>query len=50
MASSSLVNKVMAFLRSPQGQRMVSQGRQQLSRPGNRSKLQALLARFRGRR
>jgi hypothetical protein len=50
MASSSLVNKVMAFLRSPQGQRMVDQGRRQMARPGNRSKLQALLARFRGRR
>lgn len=44
------MNRVMAFFRSPQGQRLVAQGRQQMSRPGNRSKLQALLARFRGRR
>ncbi len=49
-SSSSLMNRVMAFLRSPQGQRMVAQGRQQLSRPGNRSKLQALLTKLRGRR
>jgi hypothetical protein len=50
MASSSLLNRIMAFFRSPQGQRLVAQGRQHMSRPGNRSKLQALLARFRGRR
>lgn len=50
MASSSLMNRVMAFLRSPQGRRMVDQGRRQMSRPGNRSKLQGLLAKLRGRR
>jgi hypothetical protein len=50
MASSSLLNRIIAFFRSSQGQRLITQGRQQMSRPGNRSKLQALLARFRGRR
>ncbi|GAA0915827.1 hypothetical protein GCM10009557_88500 [Virgisporangium ochraceum] len=50
MASSSFVNRVLAFFRSPQGRRLVDQGRRQLSQPGNRSKLQALLAKLRGRR
>lgn len=48
MASSSLINRLKAFLSSPQGRRVVDQGRRQLSDPRNRSKLQALLARFRG--
>lgn len=50
MASRSLLNRILAFFQSPQGQRIVARGRQQMSQPGNRSKLQALLARFRGRR
>lgn len=50
MASQSLLNRAIAFFRSPQGQRLVDQGRRQMARPGNRSKLQGLLARFRGRR
>jgi hypothetical protein len=50
MASSSFLNRVMTFFRSPQGRRLVDQGRRQLSRPGNRSKLQALIGRLRGRR
>lgn len=50
MASSSLLNRVMAFFRSPQGQRMVAQGRRQMAQPGNRSKLQGLVAKLRGRR
>jgi hypothetical protein len=50
MASSSFLSRVVAFFRSPQGRRLVDQGRRQMSRPGNRSKLQALAARLRGRR
>jgi hypothetical protein len=50
MATSSFLSRVMAFFRSPQGRRLVDQGRRQLSQPGNRSKLRALVARLRGRR
>lgn len=57
MASSSLLNRVMAFFRSPQGRQLVDRGRQGMNRrggqgrpgmarPGNRSKLSALLSRF----
>lgn len=50
MASSSFLSRVMAFFRSPQGRRLVDQGRRQLAQPGNRGKLQALMSRLRGRR
>jgi hypothetical protein len=39
----------MAFFRSPQGRRLIDQGRRDLARPGNQSKLRSLLARFRRR-
>ena len=44
----SLVQKLSAFLNSPQGRRIVSEGRRQLAKPENQNKLRALLARFRG--
>jgi hypothetical protein len=50
MASSSLLNRIMAFLRSPQGRRIVDQGRRNLARPGTQSKLRALIGRFTRRR
>jgi hypothetical protein len=50
MASSSLLNRIMAFLRSPRGRRLVDQGRRNLNRPGTQSKVRALLARLGGRR
>ncbi|MDP9793077.1 hypothetical protein J2S43_001589 [Catenuloplanes nepalensis] len=57
MASSSLLNRVMAFFRSPQGRQLVDRGRQGMNRRGgqdrpgmnhgeNRGKLGALLSRF----
>ena len=57
MASSSLLNRVMTFFRSPQGRQLVDRGRQGMnrrgnqgragmSRPGNRSKLSTLISRF----
>jgi hypothetical protein len=44
----SLAQKLRTFLNSPQGRRIVSEGRRQLAKPENQSKLRALLARFRG--
>ncbi len=49
MASTSLSQRIMAFFRSPQGRRIVDQGRRQASRPENQQKLRGLLARLRRR-
>ncbi|GAB7036662.1 hypothetical protein JCM9533A_05090 [Catenuloplanes niger JCM 9533] len=57
MASSSLLNRVMAFFRSPQGRQLVDRGREGLNRrggqgrpganhPGSGGKLGSLLSRF----
>ncbi len=56
MASSSLLNRVMAFFRSPQGRQLIDRGRQGMNRgnqrgpgmarPGNQSKLSTLFSRF----
>jgi len=47
---ASLVQKLRTFLSSPQGRRIVSEGRRQLAKPENQTKLRAMLARFRGGR
>ncbi len=44
---ASIVNKIRNFLSSPQGQRMVDQGRRYASDPQNRVKLRGLLSRRR---
>ncbi len=49
-SSSSLMNRVMAFFRSPQGRRVIDQGRRDLARPGNQSKLRMLASRLTRRR
>jgi hypothetical protein len=46
----SLVERIRAFLRSPQGERAIMRGRQQLANPENQQKLKGLLGRLRGRR
>jgi hypothetical protein len=46
MASSSLLNRVKAFFASPQGRRLIDQGRRDLARPGNQSRLRTLFSRF----
>lgn len=50
MASSSLVQKLVRFLHSPQGQRAVTQARQMANKPGVRQRLATLARRFGGRR
>jgi hypothetical protein len=44
---ASILSKVRNFLDSPQGRRMIDQGRQYASDPQNRAKLRALLSRRR---
>ncbi|MDQ4010997.1 MAG: hypothetical protein M3228_09945 [Actinomycetota bacterium] len=44
----SILSKIRRFLSSPQGRRMVDQGRRYASNPRNRSKLRGLLSRRRG--
>jgi hypothetical protein len=48
--SSPLMQKLVRFFRSPQGQRAVNQARQMANRPGVRQRLTALVRRFGGRR
>ncbi|MBB5935345.1 hypothetical protein FHS42_002407 [Streptomyces zagrosensis] len=45
-----LVSRIKAFARSPQGRRLVAQGRSAASDPRKRSQAMQLLRRLRGRR
>jgi hypothetical protein len=47
---ATLVEKLRAFLGGPQGRRMVTEGRRQLSKPENQHKLRQFLDRLRNRR
>ena len=47
---ATLMQRLQQFLRSPQGQRVVDQGRRQLSKPENQAKARQLLARFQSKR
>ncbi|MGA5300829.1 hypothetical protein ACPCHT_12930 [Nucisporomicrobium flavum] len=46
----TLMQRVQKFLRSPQGQRLVDQGRRQLAKPENQARLRKLATRFQNRR
>jgi hypothetical protein len=46
----TLSQRISRFLSSPQGQRVIQQGRQQLAKPENQQKLRALLSRMQKRR
>jgi hypothetical protein len=47
---ATLMQRLQKFLRSPQGQRVVDQGRRQLAKPENQAKARRLLAKLQGRR
>ena len=47
---ASLVQRLQMFLRTPQGQRLVQQGRRQLAKPENQAKARSILAKLQGRR
>ncbi|MEV4704907.1 hypothetical protein [Actinoplanes sp. NPDC049316] len=46
----TLMQRVQKFLRSPQGQRLVDQGRRQLAKPENQARLRRLATRIQSRR
>ena len=44
------MQRLQRFLRSPQGQRIIQQGRRQLAKPENQAKARRLLSRLQQRR
>jgi hypothetical protein len=46
----TLMQRLQKFLSSPQGQRVVEQGRRQLAKPENQAKARRLLARLQQKR
>ncbi|WP_327011204.1 hypothetical protein OHA72_30385 [Dactylosporangium sp. NBC_01737] len=46
----TLMQKVMRFLSSPAGRRVVEQGRRELAKPANQEKLRRLTSRVKGSR
>ena len=47
---ATLAQRVRAFLQSPQGRRVVDQGRRQLAKPENQRRLRGLFDRLQSRR
>jgi hypothetical protein len=47
---ATLMQRLQRFLRSPQGQRVIEQGRRQLAKPENQAKARRLLSRLQQRR
>jgi hypothetical protein len=47
---TSLSQRLRNFLGSPQGRRLVAEGKRQMAKPENQHRLRQLLARLRGRR
>jgi hypothetical protein len=50
MPSSTLSQRIRAFLAGPQGRRLIEQGRRQLAKPQNQQRLQRVVAKLQGRR
>jgi hypothetical protein len=46
----SIIQRIMRFLQSPNGRRVVDMGRRELSKPTNQEKLRRLASRARGGR
>lgn len=44
---ASIINRIMAFARTPKGQRLMGQAQRQLSKPSNQQKISKLAARLR---
>jgi hypothetical protein len=47
---ANLISKIKRFIRSPQGQRMITEAQRQAAKPENRRKLEQLRQRVIGRR
>ena len=46
---ATIIDRIRAFLRTPQGQRVARQACEQLNKPDNQRRLRELAQRFRGR-
>jgi hypothetical protein len=47
---AQLAQKILSFIKSPRGQRLVEQGKRELAKPGTKEKLGRVTARFARRR
>jgi hypothetical protein len=47
---ATLQQRLRAFMNSPQGKRMITEGQRQLAKPENQRRLRQLISRFRSRR
>jgi hypothetical protein len=47
---TTLAQRLQKFLRGPQGQRVIEQGRRQLAKPENQARLRRVMTRLQGRR
>jgi hypothetical protein len=47
---ATLTQRISTFLRSPRGQQLVTQGRQQLAKPENQRRLRGLFDKLKGQR
>lgn len=47
---ATLMQRLQKFLHSPQGQRTIQKGQQQLAKPENQAKLRRIVNRLQGRR
>jgi hypothetical protein len=47
---ATLAQRVRAFLQSPQGRRLIDEGRRQLAKPENQRRLRGLFTRMQSRR
>jgi hypothetical protein len=47
---ATLQQRLLAFMNSPQGKRMITQGQRQLAKPENQRRLRQLISRFRSGR
>jgi predicted house-cleaning NTP pyrophosphatase (Maf/HAM1 superfamily) len=47
---ATLMQRLQRFLSSPQGRKIVDQGRRQMAKPENQAKARSLLARLQGKR
>ena len=47
---ATITQRIQAFLRSPRGQQVISQGRRQLAKPENQQRLRGLFDKMKGKR
>jgi len=45
---ASIMNRIMAFARSPKGKQAISKAQREMQKPGNQDKLRKLTGRLRG--